>query len=91
MLNSEREKIVVDLYKNQNKSIREIAQEARMSFRDIGAILKKAEEANNGNAIDDGKDNNNNKHTKATQAYKLFSEGKKPVSACHIRSFLSWK
>jgi hypothetical protein len=78
MLNSEREKLVVDLY-NQGKNVREISQEARMSFRDIGAILKKAEEANNGNAIDDGKDNNNNKHTKATQAYKLFSEGKKLV------------
>ena len=66
---------------NQNKSIREIAQEARMSFRDIGAILKKAEEANNGNAIDDGKDNKNNKsaNEKTTQAYKLFSEGKKIV------------
>jgi DNA-directed RNA polymerase specialized sigma subunit len=60
MLNSEREKLVVDLYKNQNKSIREIAQEARMSFRDIGAILKKAEDANNNgnrNAIDNDKDN----------------------------------
>jgi hypothetical protein len=84
MLNSEREKLVVDLYKNQNKSIREIAQEARMSFRDIGAILRKVEEANNsgsGNAIDNGKDNNNNKspNIKATQAYKLFSEGKKLV------------
>ena len=78
MLNSEREKLVVDLY-NQGKNVREIAQEARMSFRDIGAILKKAKDANNGNAIDDGKDNNNNKHTKATQAYKLFSEGKKLV------------
>src|SRR5690242_17437412 len=78
MLNSEREKLVVDLY-NQGKNVREIAQEARMLFRDIGAILKKAKDANNGNAIDDGKDNNNNKHTKATQAYKLFSEGKKLV------------
>ncbi|HZI71474.1 MAG TPA: hypothetical protein VFD60_09970 [Nitrososphaeraceae archaeon] len=81
MLNSEREKLVVDLY-NQGKNVREISQEARMSFRDIGAILKKAEEANNGNAIDDGKDNNNNNkstNVKATQAYKLFSEGKKLV------------
>jgi DNA-directed RNA polymerase specialized sigma subunit len=60
MLNSEREKLVVDLYKNQHKSIHEIAQEARMSFRDIGAILKKAEDANNngnGNAIDNDKVN----------------------------------
>ena len=37
----ERERFVLDLY-NQGKSIREIAEEARMSFRDIGAILNKA-------------------------------------------------
>ena len=86
MLNSEREKLVVDLY-NQGKNIREIAQEARMSFRDIGTILKKTEEDNNGNAIDDGKDNNNNnKSTKATQAYKLFSEGKKHKAIFNSRS-----
>jgi hypothetical protein len=36
-----------------------------MSFRDIGAILKKAKDASNGNAIDNGKDNKDNKHTKA--------------------------
>jgi transposase len=62
MLNSEREKLVVDLYKNQNKSIREIAQEARMSFRDIGAILRKAEGigSGSGDAIDNGKASNNN-------------------------------
>jgi len=40
MLNSERKKLVIDLYKNQNKSIREIAQEARMSFRDIDDIKR---------------------------------------------------
>ena len=37
---SEREKLVIDLYKNQNKSIREIAKMTKMSFRDIGYILK---------------------------------------------------
>ena len=37
----EKEKLVIDLY-NQGKTIREISKEARMSFRDIGAILKKA-------------------------------------------------
>ena len=31
---SERERLVIDLYKNQNKSIREIAKTAKMSFRD---------------------------------------------------------
>ena len=38
---SERERLVIDLYKNQNKSIRDIAKTAKMSFRDIGFILKK--------------------------------------------------
>ena len=37
----EKERLVLDLY-NQGKSTREIAEEARMSFRDIGAILEKS-------------------------------------------------
>jgi hypothetical protein len=44
MTRQEREKVVLDLYHNQGKNIREIAQEARMSFRDIGTILNKADE-----------------------------------------------
>jgi DNA-directed RNA polymerase specialized sigma subunit len=36
-----REKLVLDLY-NQGKNTHEIAQEVRMSFSAIGAILKKA-------------------------------------------------
>jgi DNA-binding NarL/FixJ family response regulator len=39
--NAEREKLVLDLY-NQGKNIRQIAKEARMSFRDINTVLKKA-------------------------------------------------
>jgi hypothetical protein len=76
--NSEREKLVLDLYK-QHKNVREIAQEARMSFRDIGAIVKKTEShSDDGNVKNNG--NNNKSHNeKATQAYKLFSEGKKLV------------
>jgi hypothetical protein len=68
----EKEKLVLDLY-NQGKSTRQIAEEARMSFRDIGAILDKAEEE---------KETNNEhaeKMSQSTQAYKLFSEGKSPV------------
>jgi transposase len=37
----ERERLVLELY-NQGKTIRKIAKEARMSFRDIGVILNKA-------------------------------------------------
>jgi hypothetical protein len=78
-------------YYNQRKNVRQIAQEARMSFRDIATILKKINDdgSGNGNGIG-GVDNRqqqqqsndiNNKspNEKATQAYKLFSEGKKPV------------
>jgi predicted HTH domain antitoxin len=75
---SERERLVIELYKNQNKSIREIAKTVKMSFRDIGFILKK-EGLSHG--ITTREDNNDNKKSsnEATQAYKLFSEGKKPV------------
>ena len=41
MLNNvEKEKLVIDLYYNQRKNVRQIAQEARMSFRDIAAYIK---------------------------------------------------
>ena len=54
--NVEREKLVIDLYYNQQKNVRQIAQAARISFRDIAAILKKKEAAvinddDNGNEI----------------------------------------
>ena len=67
----EKERLVLDLY-NEGKSTREMAEEARMSFRDIGAILNKAmgeKEASKEQA---------DKVTKSTQAYKIFSEGKTP-------------
>jgi DNA-binding CsgD family transcriptional regulator len=82
---NQREGRVLELY-DQGKNTREIAKELRMSLRDIGFILKKGQ-VNHGIAavMDDGSNssnsNNNNKppNEKATQAYKLFSEGKKPV------------
>src|SRR5919106_876044 len=87
MTRQERERLVVDLY-NQGKTIREIAKEARMSFRDIGVILNKVIEKQ---AEEQGiKQNNNNSGGKiqeeeqqhlslSAQAYKLFSEGKTPL------------
>ena len=45
--NVEKEKLVVDLYYNQRRNVRRIAQEARISFRDISNIIKKNEEAVN--------------------------------------------
>jgi hypothetical protein len=57
--NVEKEKLVIDLYYNQRKNVRQIAQEARMSFRDIAAILKKKEAAavNDGNGSGNGNGN----------------------------------
>ena len=79
---NEREGRVLELY-DQGKNTREIAKELRMSLRDIGFILKKGQ-VNHGitaTIMDDGNNSNNNKpaNEKATQAYKLFTEGKKPV------------
>ena len=81
---NEREGRVLELY-DQGKNTREIAKELRMSLRDISFILKKLQ-VNHGitaTIMDDGNNssNINNKpaNEKATKAYKLFSEGKKPV------------
>jgi hypothetical protein len=40
LINVENEKLVIDLYYNQRKNVRLIAQEARISFRDITVMLK---------------------------------------------------
>jgi hypothetical protein len=84
----ERERLVLELY-NQGKTIREIAKEVRISFRDIGIILNKTlEEKTEASKEEQGQDNNNNgvennqqePHLSlAAQAYKLFSEGKTPL------------
>jgi orotate phosphoribosyltransferase-like protein len=82
---NEREKKVLELY-DQAKSTREIAKELRMSLRDIGFILKKGQ-VNHGIAtiMDDGNNSSSSSSSskpaigKATQAYKLFTERKKPV------------
>ena len=77
-----RERHVIELYK-QGKSTRYIAKELRMSLRDISIILKK-HGVNHGLAMTDDIDDNNNKKShsnneKATLAYRLFSEGRKPI------------
>jgi hypothetical protein len=64
----EKEKLVLDL-DNQSKHTREIAEEVRMSFKDIGTILKKAQlEKETG-------EQQGQKMSQAAQAYKLFSDG----------------
>ena len=81
----ERERLVLDLY-NQGKTIREIAKEARMSFRDIGAILNKAvEEKTQGikqqeNAEENCEQEQEQQHLSlAAKAYKLFSDRETPL------------
>jgi hypothetical protein len=71
MTRQEKEKLVVDLY-NQGKTVRDIAKDLRMSFRDIGSILKKAsgekEEKQDERSL-----------FPSTQAYFLFSKSKTPL------------
>jgi hypothetical protein len=83
----EREQTVLSLY-NQGKTIRDIAREVRISFRDIGVVLKKEEEKmekekqrtrfENNMTSTEG-DNNRGTNSSSTQAYKLFSQGRTPV------------
>src|SRR5918994_2018158 len=83
MTRQERERLILNLY-NQGKSIREIAKEARMSFRDIGVILNKiVEEKNRGQQDNNGMEKNQNREQQqlslSAQAYKLFSDRKTPL------------
>jgi transcriptional regulator len=84
MTKQERERVVLELYHNQGKTVREIAKEARMSFRDIGSILNKAQERKEQQQdMDDNVSDKNHQQEQhlsiSTQAYKLFSEGKAPI------------
>jgi hypothetical protein len=79
---TEKEKRVIELYQ-QGKTIREIAQDVHMSFCDIGSIVRKA---TGSEEEDDGKSKEQQQDkipvttlSKDSQAFKLFSEGKKPT------------
>ena len=82
----EKERLVLDLY-NQGKTYREISKEARISPRDIGVILNKVVEEKKTEGLKEEKqqdniDAENNQEQRlslSTQAYKLFSEGKTPL------------
>jgi transposase len=86
----ERERLVLELY-NQGKTIREIAKEARMSFRDIGVILNKVVEEKKTEGLKeeqqanaDSEKNQNQEEQQphlslSAQAYKLFSDRKTPL------------
>jgi predicted transcriptional regulator len=76
-----KERRVIDLY-NQGRTYREIAKEARISPRDIGHILRKAEQNSQRQQQEDSGKNNGRAAEpldKTTRAYQLFSEGKKPI------------
>ncbi|MFL6329655.1 MAG: hypothetical protein ACJ705_01430, partial [Nitrososphaeraceae archaeon] len=60
----EREERVLDLHFNQNKNYRQIAQEMKMSLRDIGEIVNRAKQE---------KERQEHK-SMSVQAYELFSK-----------------
>src|SRR5215207_1963847 len=66
----EKERLVIDLY-NQGMTIREISKKARMSFRDIGTVLKKAS-----GEKEEKQDSQQQLLSPSSQAYRLFAEGK---------------
>ena len=69
----DKEKLVIELY-NQGKTIRDIAKESRMSFRDIGTILKRAS-----GEIEEKQVKETPSLPPSAQAYRLFSEGKELI------------
>lgn len=76
----EKEKRVIELH-NQGKTIRDIAQEIHMSFKDIGRIIKTYEKQQAAIAskekLKNDSSNIKKKPSKSSQAFKLFREGKK--------------
>jgi hypothetical protein len=72
----DKEQLVVKLYQ-EGKSIRKIAQQAHLSFTDIGAIIRKIDGRDNNDGVEVNKDIKNK--SKDTQALFLFSTGKKPI------------
>ena len=83
IISEERKKRVIDLYYNQGKTTREIAEIERMSIRDISAILKD-EEARRQKYKDQQE-----QEEISSKAYDLFSKGKTPVEVIIIAILLS--
>ena len=71
-ISEERKKRVIDLYFNQGKTTREIAKIERMSIRDISPILREEE-------VKRQRLKDQQQEELSSKAYKLFSEGKRPV------------
>ena len=71
-VSEQKERRVLDLH-NQGKNSREIAEIARMSFREIGRILRNAAKQK------EAEQKQAREELLSSQAYKLFSEGKTPA------------
>ncbi len=80
----EKEQLVIKLYQ-EDKPIREIAQQAHLSFGTIGKIIRRINGEENNKVI--SSDVNNK--SKATQALNLFLHGKRPRRGRHRIRFIS--
>jgi regulator of replication initiation timing len=78
MNREEKEQHIIRLYK-EGRSTREIAELVHMSFRDIGAIIKKVKSEADRERGQLGDDDDIKSKSKTTQAIKLFSELETPV------------
>jgi hypothetical protein len=70
----EKKQLVIELHQ-QNKTIREIAQQVHMSFGDIGKIIRTLD----GHDYDDTNSHHCSNKSKDTRALYLFKAGKKPI------------
>jgi transposase len=70
----EKEELVIKLYKD-GKAIREIAQQAHLSFGTIGKIIRRL----NGVEDNETRSADMKNKSKSTQALALFLQGKRPV------------
>jgi hypothetical protein len=70
----DKEELVTKLH-HENKTIRQIAETVHMSFKDIGAIIRRI----NGQDNDEYIDTKFSNKSKATQPLYLFEHGQKPI------------
>jgi hypothetical protein len=76
------------LQKELGKSIRGIAQQAHLSFTDIGAIIRKIDGRDNDDGIGANKDIRNK--TRETKTLFLFANNKKTYRRCYRVRFVSY-
>jgi hypothetical protein len=75
----EKEQKVIELHKQQGKTLKEIAKEVHMSFRDISRIIKTYDKKVR---LESKKEHNNQSNQKikkpslSSRVFKLFSDGK---------------